>query len=90
VIDPILQATYLGGSSDDGAAALAIHPKTGDVYVAGWTESTVGTGIDAFVIMLNPELTQAIRVVILGGRYYDRATAITIHPTTGDVYVAGS
>jgi len=89
VIDPILQSTYLGGSSDDGAAALAIHPKTGDVYVAGWTESTVGTGIDAFVIMLNPELTQAIRVVILGGRYYDRATAITIHPTTGDVYVAG-
>jgi hypothetical protein len=89
VIDPILQATYLGGSSDDGATALAIHPKTGDVYVAGWTESTGGTGIDAFVIMLNPELTQAIRVVILGGRYYDSATAITIHPTTGDIYVAG-
>jgi hypothetical protein len=89
VIDPILQATYLGGSGDDGAAALAIHPKTGDVYVAGWTESTVGTGIDAFVVMLNPELTRAIRVVILGGRYYDGATAITIHPTTGDVYVAG-
>ncbi len=90
VIDPILQATYLGGSSDDYATALAIHPKTGEVYVAGVTESTRGTGIDAFVIMLNPELTQAIRVVILGGRYYDGATAITIHPTTGDVYVAGS
>jgi len=89
VIDPILQATYLGGSSDDYATALAIHPKTGEVYVAGVTESTRGTGIDAFVIMLNPELTQAIRVVILGGRYYDGATAITIHPTTGDVYVAG-
>jgi hypothetical protein len=89
VIDPILQATYLGGSSDDGAAALAIHPKTGNVYVAGWTESTVGTGIDAFVVMLNPELTQAIRVIILGGRYYDSATALAIHPTTGDVYVAG-
>ncbi len=89
VIDPILQSTYLGGSSDDYATALAIHPKTGEVYVAGVTESTRGTGIDAFVIMLNPELTQAIRVVILGGRYYDGATAITIHPTTGDVYVAG-
>jgi len=89
VIDPILQATYLGGSSDDYATALAIHPKTGEVYVAGVTESTRGTGIDAFVVMLNPELTQAIRVVILGGRYYDGATALAIHPTTGDVYVAG-
>jgi hypothetical protein len=40
VIDPILQATYLGGSSnDDEAYALAIHPTTGDVYVAGGTNS---------------------------------------------------
>jgi hypothetical protein len=35
VIDPILQSTYLGGSDDDFANALAIHPTTGEVYVAG-------------------------------------------------------
>jgi hypothetical protein len=40
VIDPILQATYLGGRGDDWANALAIHPTTGEVYVAGQTRST--------------------------------------------------
>jgi len=33
------QATYLGGSGTDEAFALAIHPTTGDVYVAGATAS---------------------------------------------------
>jgi hypothetical protein len=28
---------YLGGSDNDVARALAIHPTTGDVYVAGFT-----------------------------------------------------
>jgi hypothetical protein len=36
----ILQSTYLGGSNMDEANALAIHPTTGDVYVAGETSST--------------------------------------------------
>jgi hypothetical protein len=36
----ILQSTYLGESGDDDAYALAIHPTTGEVYVAGWTLST--------------------------------------------------
>ena len=40
VIDPILQSTYLGGSGRDEANALAIHPTTGEVYVAGVTNST--------------------------------------------------
>jgi hypothetical protein len=40
VIDPILQSTYLGGSGWDYATALAIHPTTGEVYVAGWTFSS--------------------------------------------------
>jgi hypothetical protein len=39
VIDPILQSTYLGGSDWDGTYALAIS-SAGDVYVAGWTNST--------------------------------------------------
>ena len=29
------QATYLGGSGDDDGLALAIHPTSGDVFVAG-------------------------------------------------------
>ena len=39
VIDPLLQATYLGGSGDDNGFALAIHPTSGEVYVAGLTRS---------------------------------------------------
>src|SRR5215831_10505434 len=38
VIDPLLQATRLGGSGEDQAIAIAIGPA-GDVYVAGDTES---------------------------------------------------
>ena len=33
------QATYLGGDGDDRAFALAIHPISGEVYVAGVTAS---------------------------------------------------
>jgi hypothetical protein len=36
----ILQSTYLGGSDSDLAYSLAIHPQTGEVYVAGYTLSS--------------------------------------------------
>jgi len=105
----ILQSTYLGGSGTDQAKALAIHPKTGEVYVAGETESTdfprtdggaqktygsdkgdAGGKRDAFVARLNKDLTQILQSTYLGGIYSDGAYALAIHPTTGDVYVAGS
>jgi len=106
VIDPILQATYLGGSSRDEAKALAVHPKTGDVYVAGETKSidlpkTAGSAQtsciscindfpDIFVARLNSDLTQILQVTYLGGRSRDEAYALAIHPTTGEVYVVGA
>jgi hypothetical protein len=103
VIDPILQSTYLGGSGNDHAYALAIHPTTGDVYVAGSTSSTdfpnttggaqatYGDYWDAFVARLNSNLTSIIQSTYLGGSSSeDRAGALAIHPTTGDVYVAGT
>jgi len=105
VIDPILQSTYLGGDTLDSANAIAIHPRTGDVYVAGWTLSTdfpkttggaqascssCGSyGIDAFVARLNSSLTQILQSTYLGGNGADEAKALAIHPTTGEVYVAG-
>jgi muconolactone delta-isomerase len=97
----ILQSTYLGGNGDDRVNALAIHPKTGDVYVAGLTESTnlpkttggaqrgSGGDIDAFVASLNSTLTRLLQSTYLGGNGDDRARNLTIHPTTGDIYVAG-
>jgi hypothetical protein len=109
VIDPILQATYLGGSSDDGARAIAIHPTTGEIYVAGYTKSTdfpktidgakercnnriidlINSCYDVFVARLNKDLTQILQSTYLGGSDEDYATALAIHPITGDVYVAG-
>lgn len=101
-IDPVLQSTYLGGSSKDLPYALAVHPASGEVYVAGRTESvdfpntaggaqpsTGGGTYDAFVARLNASLTTNLQSTHLGGSQEDFATALAIHPTTGEVYVAG-
>jgi len=102
VIDPILQSTYLSGSNDDSAEAIAVNPATGDVYVAGVTYSTdfpntiggargsSGGNGDAFVARLNPDLTLILQSTYLGGSYEDRATALAVNPKTGDVYVVGN
>ncbi|MFZ8785232.1 InlB B-repeat-containing protein, partial [Thermocrinis sp.] len=97
----ILQSTYLGGSHRDYPKALAFHPTTGDIYVVGGTMSTdfpaTAGGVqaskgglwDAFVSRLNKELTQVVQSTYLGGIWGDSANAITIHPKTGEIYVAG-
>ncbi len=97
----ILQSTYLGGSYEDRATALAINPKTGDVYVAGstlspdfpkttgWAQGNNNGGLDAFIARLNSSLTQLLQSTYLGGSGWDEALAIAIHPTTGEIYVAG-
>ena len=97
----IIQSTYLGGEGDDSAEALAIHPKTGDIYVTGKTDSanfpnTTGgaqernKGIgDAFISRLSSDLTKIIQSTYLGGERFDPVSAIAIHPKTGDIYVAG-
>jgi uncharacterized repeat protein (TIGR01451 family) len=102
VVDPLLQSTYLGGSAIEQARALAIHPMTGEVYVAGVTGSInfPGTAGGAqptnpgtarsFVARLNSSLTTLLQATYLGGSEVDSAETLTIHPTTGDVYVAGS
>jgi gliding motility-associated-like protein len=45
-LSQILACSYLGGSSDDAAFALAINPQTGNVYIGGGTSSLnfPGTG----------------------------------------------
>jgi hypothetical protein len=96
------QSTYLGGGNSDWANALAIHPTTGEVYVAGCAgsadfpgtaggaqETYGGWDCDAFVSRLNPSLSQLVQSTYLGGNGYDVAYALAIHPTTREVYVAG-
>jgi hypothetical protein len=100
VIDPLLQATYLGGSGGEAAWAMAIHPTSGDVYVAGFTYSTNFPGttgaqpangglFDAFVARLAADLTTLTRATYLGGGVSEYAYALAVDPISGDVYVAG-
>jgi hypothetical protein len=100
VIDPILQATYLGGSGGDIAYAVAVD-ATGSVFVAGSTASqnfpgtaggarpSAGGGGDAFVAKLDSTLTSLLQATYLGGASADIAYALAIDGD-GNVYVAGS
>jgi hypothetical protein len=80
---------------NDYAYALAIHPTTGEVYVAGVTESkdfpkTTGGAQasygadaltnDAFVARLNKDLTQILQSTYLGGSGADMATPLPFIP----------
>jgi hypothetical protein len=102
VIDPLLQSTYFGGTNDDHAYALAIHPASGDVYIAGAAYSSdlpgssggaqpnLGGGADAFVARFDATLTQLLQTTYLGGVNRDSANGLAIHPTSGDVYLVGA
>lgn len=104
------QATYLGGMGtdfrfgfgDDYAAAIAIHPTTGEVIVAGVTNSAnfpmtaggaqpaIGGSSDAVAARLNPALTSLLQATYLGGSSADVAFAVAVHPASGEIVVTGS
>ena len=99
VIDPILAATFIGGSVQSGISALALD-SMGNVYVAGVTQSPdfpgIGPGsadgtfesIEGFVVKLNSDLSSILAATFLGGNFIERATALAINGE-GNVYVAG-
>lgn len=104
VIDPVLQATYLGGAgSDVPGSSLAFDPATGDVFVAGYTSSTTfpgtaggaqptmpGGSIACSVTRLNASLTSVVQSTYLGGvNGLAFCNGVLVHPSTGDVYVSG-
>jgi hypothetical protein len=103
VIDPLLRSTYVGGSGDDFAYAAAVHPISGEIYVAGETFTTGnsfpgvlggaqpsnGGGKDVFIARFSADLTQRLQATYLGGLGDEYARAIAINPTSGDVYIAG-
>lgn len=91
-------STYLGGSLDDYAAAIAID-SAGDAYIAGTTSSpnfpvtasapqkTFGGATDAFVAGLNANGT-LMYATYLGGSSTDGATSIAVD-SSGNAYVGG-
>jgi hypothetical protein len=100
----LVRSSYLGASGSDVASALAIHPASGEVYVAGHTSSTTNTFpgvssgaqgtsgggfVDGFVSRFSADLMTLVRSSYLGAAGEDRAYALAIHPASGEVYVAG-
>jgi hypothetical protein len=102
-IDPLLASTYLGGSDSDNATAVAVHPGSGLVYVAGYTRSDnfpgtsggalpTNTGnFSAFVARLSPDLSILYSATYFGGSAgtITVANSIVINPNSGNVYIAG-
>ncbi len=101
-LSTLYQSTYFGGNRSDYGNDLAIHPRSGDVYIVGTTGGEI-PGVDGesadndysiccndgFVARLDRSLHTVYRSTYLGGESYDYGKAIAIHPLTGDVYAAG-
>jgi hypothetical protein len=99
-IDPLIQATFLGGGGDDPATML-LHPTNGDLYVVGSTDSTdlpgtagafqpaaAGTG-DLFIARLDPGLTTLHRITYLGGTANEFLSDVRV-AANGDLVLAGN
>ena len=97
--DALVYSTYLGGSGDDQAKAIAVD-SSGNAYVSGFTSSTNfptqgtlrpsygGGTFDAFVFKLNASGSTLAYSAYLGGSLEDQAAGIAVDPS-GNAYVAG-
>ncbi len=94
----LLYATYIGGSGDERAAAIAID-SFGQAYVTGATESTnfpvvaaaqatLKGGKDAFALKLSAVGNTLLYSTYLGGTNSNSGTAIAVD-SSENVYVAG-
>lgn len=92
-------ATYLGGSGDDRAFAVAVD-ALGQPVLTGYTSSTnfpvlnafqgtLAGGRDAFVAKLNASGTGLVFSTYLGGAGQDEGRAVAVD-ASGNVYVGGA
>ncbi len=95
VIDPVLYATYLGGSGGDSFNDIKLDPS-GNLTVVGSTNSAdfpkatgAANGQDAVVVKLNASGTAIAFVTLIGGSGSDSASKAAVD-STGAVYVLGS
>lgn len=99
VIDPVLvYSTYLGGSGDDEPSGIAVD-NAGNVYVAGYTDSTDFPSADlgslpsgdthVFIAKLDAAGSNLVYADYLGGNSQDYGYALVLD-ANNDVYVTGS
>jgi hypothetical protein len=103
--DTLVYSTYLGGSGDDEAFAIAVD-AAGHAYVTGLTSSTdfptanpfqgtcddncsSGQTVDAFVAELGPSGNALVYSTYLGGSNGDAGSRIAVDKA-GNAYVVGS
>jgi len=97
----VLGSSYLGGSGLDALVSLAVS-STGDVLVAGLTNSTnlpgtaggaqtaLGGDFDGFAARFDSTLGTLLQSTYYGGSGGDVVNAMTIHPVSGEVFIAGA
>jgi hypothetical protein len=94
----LVYSTYLGGTQDDYAQAIAVD-NDGNAYVAGYTGSTDfptadaeqssnAGGADAFVVKLSADGSKLVYSTYLGGTQADIAQGIAVD-SKGSAYVTG-
>jgi hypothetical protein len=95
----LIYSTYLGGSSNDEAAGIAVD-GSGNAYIVGQTASTnfpttnplqatlAGGVNDAFVTEINAGGTAKVYSTYLGGSGQDYGAGIAVD-TSGNAYIAG-
>src|SRR5581483_3568380 len=95
----LLYSTYLGGSAEDQAWAIALDPL-GNAYIAGETLSsnfpTTASALqpaqhgsyDGFDAALDPSGSSLLYATFLGGSAEDYATGIAVDPS-GSAYITG-
>lgn len=97
------QRTFLGSSGNERVQGVAVD-SAGRVYVTGHTSSsgfattlpsalggfdkTYNGGLDAYVAVLSPDLSQVLHWTMLGGSGEDRAYQVELDPL-GQVVVVG-
>jgi len=94
----LLRSTYLGGSSNDQGADIAVD-GAGNIYVTGFTYSTdfpitagayqtsLPGGEGAFVTKIAPSFSSLVYSTYLHGNVLDFAKSIAVD--TGNVFIGG-
>ena len=100
VIDPLLQATYLGGGAEDQAFAIA-RDSAGNILVGGFTastpfpgttgglQSTLAGSTDGYVSKFSGDLTTLLQTTYLGGSGDEQIRSMRLD-AAGNIYVGGS
>lgn len=95
----VADAKLLSSNRDDVALAVATSAADGAIYLAGYTEGTLGGDqgqkneaegmADAFVMRIGANENESW-VRLLGTKAIEKATSLAVDPTTADVYLGGT